>query len=91
MAALEDLTKGAVVRGVSADGPVTVVQAEWHGSGALTLTYTYTDASGHVAQELLYRDKESALTVEQQGRAWSLEGDPHLFRLASEARRITFS
>ena len=89
MAALEDLTKGAVVRGVRADGPVTVVQAEWHGSGALTLTYT--DAAGHVAQELLYRDKESALTVEQQGRAWSLDGDPHLFRLASEARRITFS
>lgn len=74
MAALEDLTKGAVVRGVRADGPVTVVQAEWHRSGALTLTYT--DAAGHVAQELLYRDKESALTIEQQGRAWSLDGSP---------------
>lgn len=48
MAVLEDLTKGAVVRGVRADGPVTVVQAEWHGSGARTLTDT--DAAGHVAR-----------------------------------------
>lgn len=89
MAALEELTKGAVVRGVRADGPVTVVQAEWHGSGALTLTYT--DAAGDVAQELLYRDKEPLLSVDQAGPAWSLDADPHLFRLASEARRISLA
>ena len=40
MARLEDLTKGALVRGVLADRAVKVVDAEWHGSNAITLTYT---------------------------------------------------
>jgi hypothetical protein len=40
MARLEDLTKGALVRGVLGDRVVKVVDITWHGSSALTLTYT---------------------------------------------------
>jgi hypothetical protein len=32
----EDLQPKAVVRGMSPDGPVTVVSVQWHGSDALT-------------------------------------------------------
>ena len=90
MARLEELTKGAVARGVLGDRRVRVVDVAWHGSSAITLTYT-DELTGRVDQELLYRDDEHRLTVEKAGRAWSMDGDPHLFRLASEAKRISLA
>ena len=47
MTDLADLTVGALVRGIL-DRPVRIVQLEWHGSDALTLTYT--DESGRPGQ-----------------------------------------
>src|SRR5829696_5127808 len=83
---LEDLTPGARVRGVLPDRPVTVVQVEWHGTNAITLTYR--DESGRSDHEILYRDAEGRLTIEEEGRAWSFDADGRLFRLTSEALRI---
>jgi SNF2 family DNA or RNA helicase len=83
---LEGLTPGARVRGVLPDRAVTVVQVEWHGTQALTLTYR--DDTGRVDHELLYRANEASLTIEEAGRAWSFDADGNLFRLASEALRI---
>src|SRR3954453_4660880 len=85
-ARLEDLTPGARVRGVLPDRAVTVVQVEWHGTNALTLTYR--DDGGRVEEQLLYRADESSLQLETEGRAWSFDADGDLFRLASEALRI---
>jgi hypothetical protein len=65
---------------------VEVVQVEWHGTQALTLTYR--DDAGRVDHQLLYRANEAALEVEEPGRAWSFDADGGLFRLASEALRI---
>jgi superfamily II DNA or RNA helicase len=65
---------------------VTVVQVEWHGTQALTLTYR--DDQGKVDHELLYRANEASLAIEEAGRAWSFDADGKLFRLASEALRI---
>jgi superfamily II DNA or RNA helicase len=90
MSRLEDLTKGALVRGVLADRAVKVVDLVWHGSSAITLTYT-DDLTGRADQELLYRDDEAHLAVEQAGRAWSMDADGHLFRLVSEAKRISLA
>ena len=86
MARLEDLTPGAVVRGVLVDQPVTVVAVKWHGTAALTLTHR--DDQGQVREQLLYRASEQTLSVEETGPAWSFSADGELFRLASEARRI---
>jgi SNF2 family DNA or RNA helicase/predicted nucleotidyltransferase len=84
---LEDLTPGARVTGVLPTGSVTVVQTEWHGTEALTLTYR--DDSGRVDHQLLYRASEAALRVEATpGRSWSFDADGKLFRLVSEALRI---
>src|SRR5436190_8101007 len=90
MARLEDLTKGALARGVLADRAVKVVDVEWHGANAITLTFT-DESTGKPGQELLYRDDESRLSVEQAGRAWSMDADGSLFRLVSEAKRISLA
>jgi superfamily II DNA or RNA helicase len=90
MAKLEDLTKGALVRGVLGDRAVKVVDVEWHGSNAATLTFT-DESTGKPGQELLYRDDEPRLSVEQSGRAWSMDADGGLFRLVSEAKRISLA
>ncbi|MEA2827748.1 MAG: hypothetical protein QOG43_2187 [Actinomycetota bacterium] len=90
MARLEDLTKGAIVRGVLSDRPVKVVNVDWHGSSAVTLTFT-DDTTGKAGQELLYRDDEPRLVIAQAGRAWSMDADGSLFRLVSEAKRISLA
>ena len=90
MAKLEDLTKGALVLGVLADRAVKVVDVDWHGTNAITLTFT-DESAGRPGQELLYRDDESRLSVEQAGRAWSMDADGGLFRVVSEAKRISLA
>jgi len=87
---LEDLTKDTLVSGVLADRAVRVVDVVWHGSSAITLTYT-DEETGKVDHELLYRDDEPRLKVEAAGRAWSMDADGNLFRLVSEARRISLA
>jgi superfamily II DNA or RNA helicase len=86
MARLEDLTRGASLRGILPDGLVSIVDVNWYGSEAVELTYK--DASGRPGVRLLYRDDEAALELVSAGRPWSFDGDGHLFRLVSEAHRI---
>jgi len=74
VARLEELTKGAVVCGLFGDRRLRIVDVDWHGSAAITLTYT-DELTGRPGQELLYRDDEPRLSVEQAGRAWSMDGD----------------
>jgi superfamily II DNA or RNA helicase len=83
---LEELQPNAAVRGILPDTMVTVINTQWHGSDALTLTYRAAD--GRVAEEILYRHDEPRLEVVEQGRPWSFDGDGALFRLVSEAHRI---
>src|SRR2546428_11495749 len=86
MAKLEELTRGAWIRGILPDALANVVNVQWFGSEALELTYK--TPAGKVANELLYRHDEPRLEVVEQGRPWSFDGDGALFRLVSEAHRI---
>ena len=86
MARLEELTRGASLKGILPDCQVTVVDVKWHGSAALELTYK--DPVGKPGNELLYRDREPTLEVVSVGRPWSFDADGALFRLVSEAYRI---
>ena len=89
MARLEDLTRGAAVRGILPDGLVTVVDVVWHATGEYAVvTLVYRDAKGSLGEQLLYRDREQSLDVVTAGRPWSFDGDGALLRLASEALRI---
>src|SRR5579885_3769015 len=86
MAKLEDLKRGAAVRGILADCLVTVVDVKWYGPAAIELTYK--DPAGKPGLVLLYRDREPSLEIVEAGRPWSFDGDGKLFRLVSEAQRI---
>ncbi|HLK59367.1 MAG TPA: SNF2-related protein, partial [Chthonomonadaceae bacterium] len=86
MTRLEDLTRGAQVRGILPDTAVVVVDVTWFGSTALELTYK--DPQGRLGNQLLYRDNEPTLAVAAPGRLWSFGVDGGLLRLVSEATRI---
>ncbi len=83
---LEDLQPNAVVRGVLPESTVTTTSVQWFGSEAVELTYK--DPSGRVGNVLLYRHDEPNLSLAQEGRPWSFDGEGELFRLVSEAHRI---
>lgn len=86
MAALEEIIRGTVVKGILPEGFVTVVDVSWIGTVAIELTYK--DSSGKLGNELVYRDREVELEVLQTGNPWGFDGDADLFRLVSEAHRI---
>jgi superfamily II DNA or RNA helicase len=86
MARLEDVTRGAQVKGILPDGLVTVVDVQWHGSAVIEVTYK--DVAGHLGHELLFRDHEPTLEVVAPGRLWNFAADGGLLRLVSEAYRI---
>jgi superfamily II DNA or RNA helicase len=86
LARLEDLTRGASVKGILPESLVTVLDVKWIGTVAIELTYK--DAAGNLGNELLYRDREPTLEIATAGRPWSFDGDGALFRLVSEAHRI---
>ena len=86
MARLEDLTRGASVKGILTEGLVTIIDVTWYGSTALEIAYK--DSAGKLGSEILYRDREPSLEIATVGRPWSFDGDGALLRLVSEAHRI---
>jgi SNF2 family DNA or RNA helicase len=89
MSRLEELQVRAAVRGITPEGLVTVLNVQWFGSNALELSYK--DATGKLGSQLLYRHDEESFQVVEKGRPWSFDGDGALFRLVSEAQRISLA
>src|SRR5450432_868632 len=89
MAKLEELTRGAAVKGILPNCLVTVVDVKWYGSAAIELTYKEPTGKPNVV--LLYRDREPTLEIGETGRAWGFDGDGKMFRLVSEAHRINLA
>ena len=86
MATLEEITRGAAVKGILPDGLVSIIDVRWIGTVAIEATYK--DSAGRLGNELIYRDREPTLEVAETGSPWSFDGDGALFRLLSEANRI---
>ncbi len=86
MGKLEDLKPGATVQGILSDSLVTVVNVRWFSNEAVELTFK--DASGNVANRLLYRSNELTFKIAEIGHPWSFDAEPAQFKLTSEARRI---
>ena len=86
MTQLENLTRGATVKGLLPNQNATVIDTQWHGSDVIEITYK--DANGQPHTQLLLRDDESTLEIVTEGRPWSFDGDGGSFRLVSEAHRI---
>jgi len=89
MAQLENITAGAKVVGMEGSSPVHVIAARWHGTNAITVTYK--NSTGHVAEQILYREDESRLNVTDGSLPWSFDSDANLLRLTSEAYRINLA
>ena len=58
---MEDIVKGAVIRGLSSDDTVTIINTEWYGND--TIEVTYKDNKGQLGDRILYREDEA--TVEK--------------------------
>jgi superfamily II DNA or RNA helicase len=83
---LENITKGAYLSGVMPNQTVEVIDAVWHGSDVIEITFK--DALGNPNNEILYRDNEANLEIIQASAPWSFNASSNLFKLVSEAYRI---
>lgn len=86
MARLEDLTVGALVGGLVNNETVQIVAVKWYGTAVLEITYK--NSQGMLANQLLYREDEARLEVQEGNLPWSFDADGDSVRLASEAYRI---
>lgn len=89
MAKLEELTVGANVSGLVSNESVQVIAVKWYGSAVLEITFK--NSKGHLANQLLYREDEARLNVEDSNLPWSFDADGDTVRLASEAYRINLA
>lgn len=86
---LEELKPGAVVTGISPEGPVSVVAANAIGDNAISVFYKTAD--GMPSERMLFRSDEAKLAIATVGRPWGFDADGSEFKLAAEAMRIKFA
>lgn len=86
MAALEEISVGSFVKGIAGPHPVKIVAVKWYGSAALEVKYE--DSEGNLGQQILYRDREAEIEIQDRQVTWRFDEDGDLFRLVSEAYRI---
>ena len=89
MSRLEDLTVGGSVSGLINNESVRIVAVKWYGSSVLEVTYK--NSQGMLASQLVYREDEARLNVEEDKLPWSFDADGDTVRLASEAYRINLA
>lgn len=89
MAKLEDITAGSSILGINGDEPVSIVAVQWYGSNVIEITYK--NSLGVPGTQLLYRDDEATIKVQDNHLPWSFDASGEQMRLASEAYRISLA
>jgi hypothetical protein len=89
MALLEELKPGVHVKGLLPGRPVTLIEVKRCGSTAAEVTYK--ESNGLPGTLLLYRDDVIHLEIASDELPWSFDANGALFRLASEAYRISLA
>lgn len=89
MSKLEELTVGSTVKGLVNNESVQVVAIKWYGNAVLEITYK--NSQGLLANQLVYREDEERLSVEEANLPWNFDADGDTVRLASEAYRINLA
>lgn len=89
MARLEELVSGASVLGIDPQGPVVIIATQWFGDGVVEVAWK--NSSGALGTELIYREREPELAIQQKGLPWSFDADGAQLRLVSEAWRIHYA
>ncbi len=86
MTKLENITKGTYLNGVIPNQMVEVIDAVWHGTDVIEITFK--DSLGNPNNEILYRDNEPNLEILTASAPWSFNASSEKFKLVSEAYRI---
>lgn len=86
MTKLENITKGTYLNGLIPNQMVEVINAVWHGSDVIEITFK--DSLGNPNNEILYRDNEPNLEIVTASAPWSFNASSEKFKLVSEAYRI---
>jgi superfamily II DNA or RNA helicase len=89
MATLDELRPGVHVKGLLPGKLVTLIEVKRY--GAAVVEVTYRDASGLTGSMLLYQDDAARLEIASDELPWSFDADGALFRLVSEAYRISLA
>lgn len=89
MARLEEITVGSTVLGIEGNEPVTIVAVQWYGTNVIEVTYK--DSRSKVGNQLIYREDEPSLEVQENRLPWSFDADANQMKLASEAYRISLA
>src|SRR5438874_6525247 len=89
MATLDELKPGVHVKGLLPGRLVTLIEVKRY--GATVAGVTYKDASGLPGSMLLYQDDIARLEIASDDLPWSFDADGALFRLVSEAYRISLA
>ena len=89
MITLEEIKKGAQIKGLDPDQLATIVAANFIGEHALEVVYK--TEQGALREQILYRSNESQLEVATAGRAWAFDAPAADFKLGLEATRISLA
>jgi len=89
MTTLDELRPGVHIKGLLSGRLVTLIEVKRY--GATVAEVTYKDASGLPGSRLLYQDDIARLEIASDDLPWSFEADGALFRLVSEAYRISLA
>src|ERR1700687_4866178 len=89
MATLDELRPGVHVKGLLPGRLVTLIEVKRYGASVAEVTYK--DASGVTGSLLLYQNDAARLEIASEELPWSFDADGALFRLVSEAYRISLA
>ena len=89
MATLDDLRPGVHIKGLFPGKLVLLIEVKRYGASVAEVTYK--DASGMTGGMLLYQNDAARLEIASDELPWSFDADGALFRLVSEAYRISLA
>jgi len=86
MVKLEEITKDAVLNGITPGQSVKIVSVDKVGDDAISIVYK--DSLGKLSERMIFRSDEASLEHVEVGRPWSFDGNGSDFKIAAEAHRI---
>jgi len=86
MVKLEEITKDAVLNGITPGQSVKIVSVDNVGDDAISIVYK--DSLGKLSERMIFRSDEASLEHVEVGRPWSFDGNGSDFKIAAEAHRI---
>ena len=72
MASLEEITRGAAVKGILPTSRATI--SEVRSVDTVAIEVAYKNSNGRLGNELLYREREPTLEIVDARRSWSFDG-----------------